>query len=44
MYPMMKYCYEHDEWAHADKQLEVLLVASDNESEGRVDSAVDLQG
>lgn len=25
MYPMMQYCYKHDEWVNTDSSLETLL-------------------
>ena len=28
MYPMMKYCYEHDAWMHTDRYMEGLLPSS----------------
>jgi len=31
MYPMMKYCYAHDAWKHADKYLAASLPSSDHE-------------
>jgi 2-polyprenyl-6-methoxyphenol hydroxylase-like FAD-dependent oxidoreductase len=28
MYPMMQYCYEHDEWKHTDEYLKASLTTS----------------
>jgi hypothetical protein len=32
MYPMMKYCYEHDEWKHTDECLQAALASTDGKS------------
>lgn len=40
MYPMMKHCYEHDAWTHADRCMEALLPSSDQEWTERSDGII----
>jgi len=43
MYPMMKYCYEHDAWMHTDKYLKASLLSSDQDWVHRCDGVLNLK-